>query len=71
MKKSIMYFSGKGLGGENDMGVLGRIPVSEKQGGRANSSLRSKEGIGLSIINCPKSPGLDIKEGFILLFLKV
>lgn len=40
------------------MGVLGRIPVSEKQGGRANNSLRNEEGIGarLSIINCPKSP---------------
>lgn len=40
------------------MGVLGRIPVSETQGGRANNSLRNKNGIGrrLSVINCPKSP---------------
>lgn len=28
--KSMLYMSGKGLGGENNMGVLGRIAVSEK-----------------------------------------
>lgn len=40
------------------MGVLGRIPVSETQAGRANNSLRNKKGIRtrLSVINCPKSP---------------
>lgn len=40
------------------MGVLGRIPVSEKQGGRVKSSLRKEEGIGtrLPIINRLTSP---------------
>lgn len=40
------------------MGVLGRIPASEKQGGRVKSCVRKEEGIGarLPIINCLTSP---------------